>query len=610
MQTVVKRALEFMSPKERLTFALFLSFRAFAAFLDLVGILAIGFLATSMALLITQGNDPSRLIEIGTLNFPAVSLQSLPIVSTIVLILFTSKAVLSILLTRQLAYFLGKIEARAARVIAEKAFGKGVESARTNSREEILYAVQVGSPSVFNNILNSVGTLAAEGFLFLLVLIAFAVVNPAVALGAVMYFGIIGFLIQFFLGRIMNRTGIRLAESTVEANSGLSDLGEVIRESAILGRNDFFYDKIFNSRLRTSGSAATQFVLNGMPRYIIETSLIIALAVFIILQAFSGEIASSAATIGIFLSGGLRLTSSLLPLQGALLSIRQAIPPANRALDILEVIPSEYSSSKTLDISRDTGEPLEVSIKNLSFSYRASDSLTLSNVSIDIPGGSQAAFIGVSGAGKSTIADIVLGLLSPSKGEVLVGGMNPTELITNKPGLVGYVPQKPGMISGTIKQNIAIGLNEDEIDTTRLRQAVADAHLTDLIESLPLGLNTDIGKRKDELSGGQLQRIGLARALYTQPKLLVMDEATSALDAESENEINKALDEMRGRVTVILIAHRLNTIQRSNVVFLIEHGTVSASGTFHDLTRNNETVRNLANLMSLDLEEGDGAIKN
>jgi ATP-binding cassette subfamily C protein len=306
----------------------------------------------------------------------------------------------------------------------------------------------------------------------------------------------------------------------------------------------------------------------------------------------------------------LRLTSSLLPLQGALLSIRQAIPPANRALDILEVIPFEYSSPKTLDFSRNPDEPLEVSVKNLSFSYRASDSLTLSNVSIQIPRGSQAAFIGVSGAGKSTLADIVLGLLSPSEGEVLVGGMNPTELIRNKPGLVGYVPQKPGMISGTIKQNIAIGFNENEIDNTRLSQAVADAHLTDLIESLPMGLKTDIGKRKDELSGGQLQRIGLARALYSQPKLLVMDEATSALDAESENEINKALDEMRGRVTVILIAHRLNTIQRSNVVFLIEDGKVSASGTFHDLTRNNETVRNLANLMSLDLDEEDGTVKS
>jgi ATP-binding cassette subfamily C protein len=122
----------------------------------------------------------------------------------------------------------------------------------------------------------------------------------------------------------------------------------------------------------------------------------------------------------------------------------------------------------------------------------------------------------------------------------------------------------------------------------------------DLIDSLPLGLDTDLGKRKDELSGGQLQRLGLARALYTQPKLLILDEATSALDADSENEINKALDEMRGKVTIILIAHRLNTIQRSDVVFLLEEGQVSGSGTFNSLLKDNETVKNLAKLMSID----------
>jgi ABC-type multidrug transport system fused ATPase/permease subunit len=156
------------------------------------------------------------------------------------------------------------------------------------------------------------------------------------------------------------------------------------------------------------------------------------------------------------------------------------------------------------------------------------------------------------------------------------------------------------MISGTIAENIALGVQSADIDEVVLQEAIAKAHLTALIQSLPEGVNTDIGKRKDELSGGQLQRIGLARALYSRPKLLIMDEATSALDAESENEINKALDDMRGDVTVILIAHRLNTIQRSDIVFLVENGTISASGTFPELLKNNETVKHLAELMSID----------
>jgi ATP-binding cassette subfamily C protein len=159
------------------------------------------------------------------------------------------------------------------------------------------------------------------------------------------------------------------------------------------------------------------------------------------------------------------------------------------------------------------------------------------------------------------------------------------------------------MISGTIYQNIVLGLEPHLVDRERLSQAIDDAHLTGFIGSLPDGLDTDIGKRKDELSGGQLQRIGLARALYSQPKLLVMDEATSALDAESENEINRALDNMRGKVTVILIAHRLNTIQKSDKVFLLEQGKISASGVFAELLRTNKTVEKMAKLMAIEVDE-------
>jgi ATP-binding cassette subfamily C protein len=421
-----------------------------------------------------------------------------------------------------------------------------------------------------------------------------------VAAGAILYFGFIGLVIQFFIGRMMEQTGVRLANSTVDANAGLSDLGEVQREAEILGRQDFFFDKIYFARKSASGSSATQFVLTGMPRYIVETALIIAIAVFIIVQAYSGDIVSSAATIGIFLSGGLRLTSSLLPLQSALLIIKQAIPSANKALDLLLVSETnERIEEKTAGQEQTTG-PLSVKLEDLSFSYQGSTSETLSRINVDISAGSQVAFIGVSGAGKSTIADLILGLLVPTNGQILVDGENPTELIHAKPGLLGYVPQKPGLVSGTIEQNIALGVDSSAIDEGSIFGAVRDSHLSELIGNLPEGLKTNIGKRKDELSGGQIQRIGLARALYTQPKLLVMDEATSALDAESENEINKALDDMRGKVTVILIAHRLNTIQRSDKVFLVEDGQITDSGSFQELVEKNDVVRNLAELMAIE----------
>jgi ATP-binding cassette subfamily C protein len=592
-----------MSPKERAKYYTFLGLRAVVSSLDLAGILAIGFLATSIALFLTRGSDPSRVVEVAGIVIPAITAQSLPIVSVLILILFIGKALVSIFLTMQLALFLAKVEARAAREIARLSFGRGLKFGSRNSREEVMFAVQEGSPNTFNNLLNATGVIVAEGFLFTLILVLFGAVNPLAAFWAVLFFGIIGLVMSRILGRLMQKTGQQLTSAAVEANTLIGDISEVIREAEVSGTKDFFLDKIYSARLRAAGNYAKQYVLTGMPRYIIETALIMALAAFILLQAFSGDLVSSAATIGVFLSGGLRLTASLLPLQAALLQIKQAQPIADRALHILENIESRRSvlrndsrSSKGQQLERG---PLEVVSQRLDFNYEASSKKVLSDVSFAIPAGAQVAFIGPSGAGKSTLADVILGLQEPSGGRITVGGLDPSQMNDFYPGLLGYVPQKPGMISGTILNNVVIGVDEQVVDIKRLDQALSAANLTDLISSLPNGLQTNLGKSKDELSGGQLQRLGLARALYTKPGLLIMDEATSALDADSENEINKALDSMRGKVTVILIAHRLNTVQRSDVVFLLEDGRITASGTFPELLRTNKTVQNLADLMSI-----------
>jgi ATP-binding cassette subfamily C protein len=176
-----------------------------------------------------------------------------------------------------------------------------------------------------------------------------------------------------------------------------------------------------------------------------------------------------------------------------------------------------------------------------------------------------------------------------------------SQLIPGHAGVdVGYVPQKPGMVSGTILENVAIGVEPEEIDRERVLESLTLAHLQKLIEELPNGIDTHLGKLQDGLSGGQMQRLGLARALYMKPKLLVMDEATSALDAESESEIQKALDGMRGKVTVVLIAHRLNTIQHADNVILIEEGQVKDSGTFKQLVSRNSSVERVVDLMKVE----------
>ena len=590
-----------MTHRERAKYYTFLGLRSFVASFDLLGILAIGFLATSIALFITLGSDPSRVIEFGELAIPAVTAQTLPVVAVSILVLFVAKAVISILLTRQLAHFLARVEARAARAVARGVFGSNLTEARLHSREEIYYAVQAGSPAAFNSVLNAVGSIMAEGLLFVLVIGSFLAVDPLSALGAMIYFTLIAAIIQLFIGNLMQKSAGRTAEGSVAAITAIGDLSEVFRETTILGSKAFFFDKIHAARIRAASSTASQLTLGGMPRYIVETALIIAVALFVLWQSASGDLVQAAGTLGIFLSGGLRLTASLLPLQGALLTIKQSIPAAQEALKFL----SAKSESEPVALTQTlqpsiTNKAVKVELRQVYFHYPNSDETTLLGINLNIQPGQQVAFIGPSGSGKSTLADLVLGLLKPTSGELSIDGQDPETVIAKNPGSLGYVPQRPGMITGTVAENIALGAASGQVDQSRLSNAIDAAHLKRVMSQLPEGADTILGKRKDELSGGQLQRIGLARALYSKPGLLVMDEATSALDADSENEINKALDEMRGRVTVVLIAHRLNTVQRSDVVFLLEEGRITASGTFPELLKSNKTVQNLAKLMSVE----------
>jgi ABC-type multidrug transport system fused ATPase/permease subunit len=610
MVKAIKASLTFMSTRERRKWYRLTIFRALLAILDLAGILAIGFVVTSTAIFLTSGSDPNRVIEFASLRIPAVNAQTLPWVSGAVLALFLAKALLSVILTKRAAFFVATVEARSAKTIAEIAFGGDLGDARKRSREEIMFAIQSGSPSAFNTLLNSVNALATETMLFAVICVGFLVVDPWATLAAVVYFGLIAFVMQYFVGSLMTSAGKIAAESTVAANTAISDLLSVFRELLVLGKRDKYINGIFNARMAAAKSAANQYYLSGMPRYIIEAALLVGVALFVLAQALAGDIVKSAATIGVFLSGGFRLTAALLPLQHALLTISAVLPSARTAHEILNLAKS-YGTLAGQKVTLSTGTswssknpslnvPIGVELRDLSFSYPDSDQMVLRNLSFVIQPGDQVALMGPSGAGKSTIADLLCGVLTPTSGTILTSSSTHGPNGKGNNGHVSYVPQRPGLVSGTILDNIALAGDEDKISREQALEALELANLSDLIADLPDGLDTPLGKLQDGLSGGQMQRLGLARALYTNPGLLIMDEATSALDAESEAEIQKALDSMRGKVTVVLIAHRLNTIQHADKVFLVEDGLVKDSGTFKDLIRRNPSVERLVDLMRVE----------
>jgi ATP-binding cassette subfamily C protein len=513
---------------------------------------------------------------------------------------------LNIVLSGWAVFFVAKIESRAAKRIAEIRLKGNLADARKYSLEEMMYAVTQGTSSAFNSLLNSVNSIFSEGVLFVsLIVMGFLFVDSSATVAALLYFGAVAVGIQFVIGPLTLKAQVKNFESSIKLTTSISNLLAVFRELTVAGTKGKFLGDIDSSKIISANTNAKSSFLLSLPRHIIEVALILGIALFFLAQLLSGDLANSVGTIGVFLAGAFRLTTALLPLQASFLAIKSALPSARIAHDILMGLPELVElETKTLNTGEQTPhieQPIGAIFEDVTFSYPDSPSPVLVNLNFTIEPGSQTALMGPSGAGKSTIADMLCLLLSPTSGRVLQI-TNSSKLESLIGGRVSYVPQKPGMISGTILENVALGIDEERVDRKEAISALEAAHLGSLIKELPEGIDTSLGKLKDSLSGGQMQRLGLARAIYSKPNLLVMDEATSALDAESESEIQKTLDEMRGRVTVVVIAHRLNTIQHADKVILLEEGKVRDSGTFKELIARNPSVEKVVELMRI--EEG------
>ena len=327
--------------------------------------------------------------------------------------------------------------------------------------------------------------------------------------------------------------------------------------------------------------------------------------IFVAQQFLTGELATGFATIGVFLTGGVQMMASLLPLQNAAGSIKQNVEQAQLAQRLI----AEGRAARAVEAALiavdprgldhlSTSDGFAVEIDAATYRYPGDDHDTLHGISLTIEAGSHIAIVGPSGAGKTTLVDLILGLIHPDSGTVRIGGMEPNDLRKIRPGAVSYVPQKPGMVSGTIAENIALGVEPSEIDRELLEQVISAAYLRDFIDSLPDGADTSVGKQVDSLSGGQIQRVGLARALYARPSLLILDEATSGLDAGSEAFVSETLAALKDRVTVIVIAHRLSTVQHSDIVHVVENGRITASDKFRKLRATVPMIAEYVRLMS------------
>jgi ABC-type multidrug transport system fused ATPase/permease subunit len=573
-------------------------------FLDIAGVAAVGLLGAAGASGFT-GNPQASFFGI---TIDIGSSQLLLTVMALVALFFFLKAALSVVLIRSTSYFLAGIEIKNATEIAQYLFTGGLAELRQYSRSEVQWAVTGSTNNTFSGVLGSAGMLVTETSLLIFMFTLFVIVDPLAAVAITVYFIIVILIFQLLSNQRIQQSGQDFAEGGMDVTQVSLDLFEAFKEISVLMKQHFFLSRFQKARTTYAYGDAEMRFLMAIPRYFVETALALGALAFVAWQLARGEVTDGLVTAGVFLAGGVRIMAALLPLQNAVLALKNQMEQAKISQEILaksrhaqSQISAVLDSSKSAEdfgISGNGG--ITVELDSVTFTHTGAAQPAVRDVSFTIEPGSYVALVGPSGAGKTTLADLVLGLNSPESGSVLVDGVSARTTREQKPGLMAYVPQRPGLVSGTLVDNIALGRDPESVDFDRVTAVLEKARLTDLVSELPEGVHTRLGKNSDSLSGGQIQRLGLARALYTNPKLIVLDEATSALDAEAEASISESIRNIGSDTTVIVIAHRLSTVQKADVVHVIDNGKLVASGSFRELRRTVPMIQEYVRLMSFD----------
>ena len=523
-------------------------------------------------------------------------------------LVFVVKTFLGISLFRMTSLYLAKIESHYSAEVSNAIFSGLNPRVRSHSQPDTEWMILRSTNIAFSKVLGSAMAFFAEASLAVFVFTFLFVTDWRLAVVATVYFAAILFFFQFFSQKVIQKSGEEMTQGSIDVRQILISLTNSFKEITVLAKTAYFLDRLASARSRVARAEATDVYLVSIPRLIVELGLILGAVGFVAAQFLSGEGASGLVVFGIFLMASLRMMSALLPLQRAFHSLRYFKPQAESAQNFLSDIKEEFAgplvsvNSSPSKVAGNTPPSCGVGIHASGVGFYYADSAererVLSHICLDIVGGSSVAIIGPSGAGKSTLVDLLLGLLLPTEGSIKCDGFPPANFRLTQPGAMSYVPQKPGLVSGSIEENIAIGVAPADIDQDSLWEALRTSSLAEFVESLPDGPRSSLGAHVDSLSGGQIQRLGLARALYTKPRLMVLDEATSALDAETEAAISESLALLKGHTTLITVAHRLSTVQSADVVHVLEGGRIVASGDFQSLKKNNPLVKRYVNLMS------------
>jgi ABC-type multidrug transport system fused ATPase/permease subunit len=586
-RSTFSKAFQVLSQKDQRKVLIVVVLQVCIGFLDLLGVIAIGLLgAISVAGL--QSKLPDNRIS-STLEFfqlSNISLQSQALVLSVsAVVLLVGRTVISIYFTRRILFFLSNRGAQISANLVAKLLSQSLIAIQSRTSQQTLFAVTRGVEYVTLQILAPAIVLASDVALLIIMAIGLFIIDPFTAVGTFLVFFTIAYVLYRFMHVRAGMLGAYSSELNIVSNEKIVEVFNSYRESVVRNRRDYYAREIGAYRFALARTSAEMNFLPYISKYVIETSVILGALFIGAVQFFLQDAQHAVATLAIFLAAGTRIAPAVLRVQQGSVLIRSSMGQAIPTLELVEALgstPIIEDTNDSVDVTH-KGFLSEIHLENISFTYPGNTIPAVANVSLVIPSGTSVAFVGPSGAGKTTIIDILLGVLIPDQGTVEISGLPPQLAVSRWPGAISYVPQDVSIASGSIRENVALGYPKSEASDDLVLSALKVAQLEKYIASLPAGIDTQVGERGSQLSGGQRQRLGIARAMFTRPNLLVLDEATSALDGGTEAGISEAIRALKGTTTVVMIAHRLSTVRNADNIVYMDKGMVIANGTFDEV---------------------------
>ena len=601
---VIRDAFSVLATKDKKRLYFITILQTLLGILDLIGVLLIGLIAVislnGIRSLPPESNTRSLLIAFGVDSFSFQ--KQVAVLGAVATLLLVTRTLLSLYFSRKILNYLSRKAALLSSELISKLLSKDLLTLRQRSSQENLYSVTTGVNILYLTLIASLLALFTDLFLMVILFIGILSVDKVMAFITLLIFTSVSVALYYRVQKRISRLSESIVTLTIETNEKFLEAINSFRELFVRNRLSFYRSHLKDLRLKQANSSAELAFIPNLSKYAIEITLVIGSVAICAIQFMIKDASGAVTALSVFLAASSRMAPAVLRIQSGFIAIKSCFGSVERVLSLIKSLEShdseiEYSQAP-LELEHKGFDP-RIVLNNVNYTYPGNIVPTISEANFEVKPGEVIALVGPSGSGKSTLIDIMLGILKPNSGNVKISGVSPLQAINTWPGAISYVPQETRITSDSIKGNVAMGFPVREQIDPVIIDAIRIAQLESVLFENNLSLESDVGEAGSKLSGGQKQRLGIARALYLKPKLIVLDEATSSLDGQTESDLSEAIYNLRGQVTVVLIAHRLSTVKKSDKIIYIEGGRILTIGSFEEVKSKVPNFQTQAALMGL-----------